>query len=221
MSLVLEMVSDPVCPWCWLGLRRVQAAIRAVPDVHVELLFRPFELDPDIAPEGADYRSYMAARLGSSEARGRMAQMREALLDYGRAEGIPYQFDRITRRPASHDAHRLIRWAQGQGLAEIAKEALFSAYFSNGQDISDRSTLVGLAGMIGMDQDIVRDLLDSDADSAKVHAEADLFRQMGIGGVPTYIANRRTAVQGAESAEKLARFIRHAASQMPRERPAG
>ena len=221
MHVTIEMISDPVCPWCWLGLRRIRAAILAVPEISVDLLFRPFELDPDIPAGGIEYKSYMAGRISSPQARERMSLMREALIGYGKAENIPYAFDRITRRPSSFDAHRLIRWAQGQSQAAALKESLFNAYFNEGRDIADRDVLIELAGMAGLDQDITGHLLQTDADSDAVRAEAELFRQMGIGGVPTYIANRRTAVQGAESAEKLARFIRHAASQLPAERTAG
>lgn len=221
MTVAIEMVSDLVCPWCWLGLRRIEAAIAEVPDVEVKLIFRPYELDPTIPAEGTDYKSYMSARVSSPEGRERMAQMRQALIDYGEAEDIPFRFDVITRRPSSFDAHRLVRWAQGQGKGAAAKEALFTAYFRDARDIGQHSELVAVAREIDLDPDIVADLLASGADTDAVRAEAETFREMGISGVPTYIANRRIAVQGAESAEKLARFLRHAASQLPQERPAG
>ncbi|MFN7057075.1 DsbA family protein [Hyphomonas sp.] len=221
MTVAIEMVSDLVCPWCWLGLRRIEAAIAEVPEIEVKLIFRPYELDPTLPAEGADYKSYMSGRITSPEGRERMAQMRQALIDYGEAEDIPFRFDAITRRPSSFDAHRLVRWAQGQGKGAAAKEALFTAYFRDGRDIGKPAELVSIAAEIDLDTDIVADLLASGADTDAVRAEAETFREMGISGVPTYIANRRIAVQGAESAEKLARFLRHAASQLPQERPAG
>jgi predicted DsbA family dithiol-disulfide isomerase len=221
MTVVIEMVSDIVCPWCWLGLRRIEEARALAPEVEVQLLFRPYELDPAIPPEGVDYKAYMAGRVSSPEGRERMAAMRQALIDYGNAENIPYRFDAVTHRPNSFDAHRLVRWAQGQGKGGAAKEALFRAYFNEARNVGDHGVLVDIAREIDLDPDIVADLLKSGADTDAVRAEAETFRQMGISGVPTYIANRRVAVQGAESAEKLAKFIRHAASLLPQERPAG
>lgn len=211
MTVVIEMVSDLVCPWCWLGKRRIESAIALVPEVDVQLLFRPFELDPAIPAGGVDYKEYMRERFGSDTGKERANTMRQALIDYGEAEGIPYHFDNITRRPNSFDAHRLVRWAQGQDKGAAAKEALFKAFFQDGRDIGDHDVLVAVAREIDLDPEIVSDLLKSDADVENVRNEANIFRQMGIGGVPTYIANRRVAAQGAETAEKLARFIKHAA----------
>ena len=222
MTVVVEMVSDLVCPWCWLGLRRIEAARKLAPEVDVQLVFRPFELDPTIPAAGVDYKAYMKEKFGGSdESRERSGTMRQALVDYGEAEGIPYQFDKITRRPNSFDAHRLVRWAQGQDKGAEAKEALFKAFFEDGRDISDHEVLVDVAREIDLDAVIVADLLKTDADVQAVREEAETFRQMGVSGVPTYIANRAVAVQGAESAEKLAKFLKHAAAQLPQERPAG
>ena len=221
MTVVIEMVSDIVCPWCWLGLRRIEEARALAPEVEVQLLLRPYELDPTIPAGGVDYKAYMSGRVSSPEGRERMAMMRQALLDYGIAENIPYRFDALTHRPSSFDAHRLVRWAQGQGKGAAAKEALFGAYFNEARDVGDHRVLVEIARSIDLDPDIVADLLSSGADAEAVRAEAETFRQMGISGVPTYIANRRVAVKGAESAEKLAKLIRHAASLLPQERPAG
>ena len=221
MTVVIEMVSDIVCPWCWLGLRRIEEARLLAPEVEVQLLFRPYELDPTIPKEGVDYKAYMSSRVSSPEGKERMAAMRQALIDYGTAEDIPYRFDAVTHRPNSFDAHRLVRWAQGQGKGSAAKEALFRAYFNEARDVGDHGVLTEIARTIDLDADIVADLLKSGADTDVVREEAETFRHMGIAGVPTYIANRRVAVQGAESAEKLARFIRHAASLLPQERPAG
>jgi predicted DsbA family dithiol-disulfide isomerase len=213
------MVSDLVCPWCWVGLRRLKAAINLVPDLEVDVLFRPFELDPTVPAGGTDYKAYMKSKFGSDQGRDRANQMRDLLIQYGEAEGIPFQFDKITRRPNSFNAHRVVRWAQGQGLGMAAKEALFEAVFSKGEDIGDHETLVTIAAKIGLDPNVVSDLLVSDADVESTRQEQDLFRQMGISGVPTFIAHRQIAVQGAESSEKLTRFLKTAAAQMPGERP--
>lgn len=219
MTLHIEMVSDLVCPWCWVGLRRLKGAIALVPELEVEVLFRPFELDPTIPAGGTDYKAYMKSRFGSDQSRDRANQMRDALIQYGDEEGIPFDFDRITRRPNSFDAHRLVYWAQGQSRGMQAKEALFDAYFSKGLDIGDHQVLITVASEIGLDANIVSDLLASDADVETTRQEQTLFRQMGISGVPTFIALRQIAVQGAESSEKIARFLKSAAAQMPTERP--
>lgn len=219
MTLHIEMVSDLVCPWCWVGLRRLKGAIALVPELEVEILFRPFELDPTIPAGGTDYKAYMKARFGSDQSKDRANQMRDALIQYGEEEGIPFAFDKITWRPNSFNAHRLVRWAQGQDLGLEAKEALFEAYFSKGQDIGDHETLVTIAAKIGLDANLVSDLLAGDADVETTRQEQNLFRQMGISGVPTYIAHRQIAVQGAESSEKLARFLKSAADRLPQERP--
>ncbi len=219
MTLHIEMVSDLVCPWCWVGLRRLKGAIDLVPELNIEILFRPFELDPTIPAGGTDYKAYMKQRFGSDQSRDRANSMKDLLIQYGEEEGIPFDFDRITRRPNSFNAHRLVRWAQGQNLGLAAKEALFEAYFAKGQDIGDHEVLVTIAAKIGLDSNLVSDLLTGEADVETTRNEQNLFRQMGISGVPTYIAHRQIAVQGAESSEKLARFLKTAAEQMPTERP--
>lgn len=218
MSVAIEMVSDLVCPWCWLGLRRVRRAMEIAADVEVTLLFRPYELDPTIPIGGVDAKAYNAQRFGSDVGKQRAREMRNALIKYGEAEDIPFDFEGITVRPNSLNAHRLVRWAQGQDKGADAKEALFRAYFTEHRDIGDPGVLAEIAGAIGLDTEIVANLLTSDADIAAVREEEDLFRQMGVAGVPTYVADRRLAVQGAESAEKLAKFIRAAANDAPKER---
>ena len=215
MTVVIEMVSDLVCPWCWLGKRRIESAIALVPDVDVELVFRPYELDPTVPAGGVDYKDYMKKAFSSPEAKERSSLMRQALIDYGEAEGIPYRFDSITRRPNSFDAHRLVRWAQGQDKGAEAKEALFQAFFHDGRDIGDHGVLVDIARQIELDPTIVADLLPTDADVENTRTEENFFREVGVTGVPTYIANRQFAAQGAETPEKLAKFIRHAAENPP------
>lgn len=219
MTLHIEMVSDLVCPWCWVGLRRLQGAIELVPDLDVEILFRPFELDPTVPAGGTDYKEYMKARFGSDQGREKSNQMRDLLIQYGEEEDIPFHFDNITRRANSFNAHRVVRWAQGQDRGLQAKEALFEAVFSNGQDIGDHETLVTIAAKIGLDANLVSDLLAGDADVENTRNEQNFFRQMGISGVPTFIAHRQIAVQGAETSEKLAKFLKSASEHVPGQQP--
>lgn len=215
MTVHIEMVSDVVCPWCWLGLRRVQAARALVPDIDVELVFRPYELDPNIPAGGADYKAYMQAKFGANEAtKSRANTMRDTLIEFGEQAGIPFDFDAIERRPNTFDAHRLISWAQGQGKGEAAKEALFKAFFADGQDVGLHEVLVSVAGQIGLDTNLVSDLLSSDADADRLRKEQALFLQMGVSGVPTFIAHRQYAISGAQDADVLAQFFEKAAADM-------
>jgi len=203
-ALLLEMVSDVVCPWCWLGFRRLQAA--DLPG-NVTVCFRPFELDPSLPPEGADYRAYMAAKFGQNDPGNRLAQMRTALETHGAAEGIPFDFSGLTLRPNTLNAHRLIRWAQGQDLGAAAMEALFAAYFRDHRDIGATDVLSDIAGEIGLEADMVAELLARGADIDAVRAEEQLFISMGVGGVPIFIADRRSALQGAQETGTITRFV--------------
>lgn len=216
MTLYIEMVSDVVCPWCWLGLRRANEARQMLPDLDVELLFRPYELDPSIPAGGTDYKAYMQAKFGANEeTKSRANSMRDMLVEFGEQAGISFQFDAIKRRPNTFDAHRLISWAQGQGKGEAAKEALFEAVFANAQDIGLHEVLVSIAGKIGLDANLVSYLLLSDADKDRLRKEQALFLQMGVSGVPTFIANRQFAISGAQDADVLAQFFQKAAAENP------
>ena len=228
MTVIVEMVSDLVCPWCWLGLRRLDEAIRLVEgEVEVEVLYRPYQLDPAVPMEGMDYKAYMAAKFGGAggdeagERKDRFSQMREALETYGREENIPFRFSGIERRPNTLNAHRLVRWAQGQSKGKAVKEALFHAYFHDHLDIGDTDVLTDIGAAQGMDRGLLADLMAGDADMVVTKEEESFFRQLGISGVPTFIANRKVAAQGAEDAVKLAKFLRTAAKEHPLETTAG
>jgi len=221
-KISIEMVSDLVCPWCWLGLRRLKAAVDLVPEIETEILFRPYQLDPTVPEAGMDYKTYMKGKFGNdiddeakAASKNRWAQMRAALEDYGQAEGIPFDFEHMNKRPNTTNAHRLVHWAQGQGKGLDAKEALFEAYFKDHRDIGDKDTLADIGQSIGLDRGIIADLLKGEADKDTVAREANLFMQMGVRGVPCFIGNRAIAVQGAESAENIAKLIRATAEQTP------
>ena len=218
MGVIVEMVSDVVCPWCWLGLRRLRRALDGLgpDDPEVTVRFRPFELDPSTPKPSPNYTDYMKARLGEGEAmKARFASMRDHLEALGEEEGVPFDFAGARVRPNSFDAHRLIRWAQGQNRGFEAKEAIFAAYFSEHADLADHDVLLSIAEKSGLERDIVADLLSSDADADAVKREEDHFRRLGVSGVPTYIADGRLAVQGAEGPEKLQRLIRAAEKAAP------
>lgn len=224
MTVLIEMISDLVCPWCWLGLRRLQAAVEEVRgELDVQVLYRPFQLDPTIPESGIPYRDYMTQKFGGvgedekTASKDRFSQMRGALEQYGAAEGIPFRFSGIEMRPNTINAHRVVRWAQGQGKGWAAKEKLFNAYFNEHLDIGDKDVLTNIAAEVGLDRALVADLLKGHADMQSTLQEEVYYRQLGIGGVPTYIANRKVAAQGAEDVHKLVRFIRTAAREYPLE----
>ncbi len=210
-DIVIEMVSDLVCPWCWLGLRRLQSALALLPELSVQTLFRPYQLDPTIPQDGLDYRAYMRTKFGSRhenpEQKNRWHVMREALETYGEAEGIPFAFEGIKRQPNTINAHRLVHWAQGQEKGWAAKEALFQAYFTEHRDIGTDEVLTDIAARIGLDPGLVGDLLAGEADRAYIDETCAYFKSIGLKGVPSFILNRRGIIQGAEASETMAKMI--------------
>lgn len=209
------MVSDVVCPWCWLGLRQLTAAVLRRPSVTSRVAFRPYQLDPSVPADGAPYQAYMRAKFGGAQGRETWNAMREHLEAAAETVGVRFAFDRLTVRPNTLNAHRLLRWAQGQGLGHAAKEALFYAYFVALEDIGDIAVLSDLAGRIGMDAELVRSLLKSDRDTDAVRHEERQARAMGVSGVPAFIFNGRTAVLGAQEADALAAAMDRAAKAVP------
>ncbi len=218
-ELRLDVVSDVVCPWCWLGKRRLDAAIAATPEHAVEVAWRPFQLDPAMPPEGLPYKEVMRAKFAAggdgadSELGGGFAAMRAHLEAAAPEAGVRFRFSDIPIRPNTLDAHRLIRWAQGQGQGAAAAEALFRAFFDELRDIGERATLAAIAGEIGLDAGLVGDLLEGDADREAVQTEEAFFRGLGVRGVPTFIANGSVAITGAQEPSVLAAFLREAAAE--------
>jgi predicted DsbA family dithiol-disulfide isomerase len=208
----VDIVADLVCPWCWLGKRNWDAARKLVPEIPVETVWRPYQLDPDLPPAGRTYREYMKAKF-SGENTERWAQMRTYLEQAAPAAGIEFRFDDIPIRPNTLNAHRVLRWAEGQGVADAAAEGLFRAFFADGKDIGDRQVLSQIAGAAGLDGELTAELLASNRDDASIREEEAFFRKLGVTGVPTYIFNGRFAVSGAQEPQILADAIRQAAQE--------
>jgi predicted DsbA family dithiol-disulfide isomerase len=208
--LRIDVVSDVMCPWCFIGKRRLEKALAETADVEVTVEWHPFQLDPTLPPEGKDRQQYLAEKFGGPE-------RAEAIYDRVRAAGadeaIPFAFERIARSPNTIDAHRLIRWAGIEGVQDRVVERLFSLYFVEGADLTDRATLVAAAVDGGMDGAVVARLLDSDADRADVEADVARAVAIGVQGVPTFIFDGRYAVSGAQPPEVLARAIRQVAAE--------
>ncbi len=211
-TVSVDIVTDFVCPWCWLGKRNWDAALDQVRGIQVETTWRPYQLDPTIAREGRPYRDYMKAKF-SGEHADRWKQMREYLEAAGPDAGIEFRFDDIKTRPNTLNAHRLMRWAAGQGKADAMAEELFDAFFRRSEDIGDSGVLAACAEAAGLERPVIADLLSTDRDEKAVWDEEMFYRKLGVSGVPTYIFNGQFAVSGAQEPAALADAIREAAKQ--------
>lgn len=214
-KIAVDVISDVVCPWCFVGARRLARAVAAVPEVEVEVRWRPYQLDPTIPPEGKDRRRYMLDKFGSEA---RIAQIHERIEGLGKAEGIDFAFDRIRIAPNTLDAHRVIRWAgeAGSGIQNDLVDRLFSLNFEQGKNVGDRSVLAEAAGASGMDAGAVAARLAGDDDKAEVQSEIAAASRMGITGVPCFLFEGKYAVTGAQEAETLADAIRQIAAMKKR-----
>lgn len=202
--LQIEVVFDLVCPWCYLGTRRLRRALRSRPDVVADLLWRPFLLNPDIPPAGLPRQEFLTRKFGGEE---RARRLHATIAELGAAEGVPFRFERIRRMPSSLDAHRLVRFAAREGLAEPLVEALFHAHFAEGADIGHADTLARLAARVGLEPAAARRFLDSGAEADAVHAENLRAHRLGINGVPSFVVGGRHAIAGAQEPEVLERLI--------------
>jgi predicted DsbA family dithiol-disulfide isomerase len=209
-TITIDVVSDVVCPWCYLGQKRLDRAIAATPEIDVAVNWRPYQLDPTIPAGGVDRQKYMLAKFGDPA---RIAQAHQRLVGLGSAEGIDFAFEAIRVAPNTLDAHRIIRWAgaAGDGVQDRVVRRLFRLNFEEGADIGDQAVLADAAAEAGMDEAVVRTLLPTGADVEAVKAEIATASRMGITGVPCFLIEGRYAVMGAQDAEVLADAIRRVA----------
>ena len=200
-TILVDVVSDVMCPWCFIGKRRLEDAIERT-NHNIKIHWRPFQLDATLPAEGKDRQLYLSEKFGSAE---RAQQMYANVSNAGAAENIPFAFDKIKVSPNTLDAHRLIRWAGGASpeLQDRIVESLFQAYFIYGENIGDHDVLVRIADDAGMDSDLVRELLSGDADRDLVSKEIELAQKMGVNGVPTFIVDNTYALVGAQPAAGL------------------
>ncbi len=199
--VVIDVVSDVVCPWCYVGKHRLEAALALRPDVETEIHWRPYFLDPRVPREGMARVDYLSRKFGSDE---RIRPAHERLSRLGREEGIEFHFERITWQPNTLDAHRLIGWAEEAGRAAPVVEKIFSLFFTEGADLSKRETLLLAAQAGGLDVEGVRRDLAGERDVAAVEKAATSAAERGISGVPFFIFNNRFAVAGAQPPDMLA-----------------
>jgi predicted DsbA family dithiol-disulfide isomerase len=211
--LHIDVVSDVVCPWCFIGKRRLEAALELVPDVAVEINWRPYFLNSWIPREGIDRQTYLETKFGSVE---RYAVIAERVVAAAALEGLLYASDAISRQPNTLDCHRLILWSRSATDPANMKQRLMELYFSEGADLTDPKTLIQAAIDCGMDGDLVRRLLASDADVDRIEGEANAAKEAGIDGVPCFIFGGSTIVTGAQSPEYLASAIERTAGKHAR-----
>jgi predicted DsbA family dithiol-disulfide isomerase len=217
MTLPIDMVSDVVCPWCFIGKRRLEQAIALRPDVPVKVRFRPYFLNPWVPREGMGRKEYLTAKFGSPD---RYRAIAQRVASAAAAEGLTYAMDKIVRQPNTLDCHRLILWAGESGNAGSMKQRLMELYFAEGRDLSDRDVLVEAAAGCGLDADLVRNRLAGDQDIARVEGEANSAKEAGIDGVPCFILADVIAVQGAQTPEIIAQAIDRAAERYARRQAA-
>ena len=212
-AIRIDIVSDVMCPWCYIGKRRLEKAIELLNgDVAVEVNWRPFQLDPSLPKAGKDRQLYMAEKFGSTE---RAVEIYRAVRDAGAAEAIPFDFEAIKVSANTLDAHRVIRWAgeAGRVAQDRAAEALFRKYFTEGASLGDDAVLIDAAAEAGLDRDVVATKLKSDLDRATVEQEIAHAQHMGVRGVPCFILDGKYAVSGAQSSDVLAGAIRQVAAE--------
>ncbi|MCC7426065.1 MAG: DsbA family oxidoreductase [Alphaproteobacteria bacterium] len=202
--LPLDIVFDVICPWCYIGKRRLERALARRPEIAADITWRPFLLNPDMPPGGMPRHEYLVRKFGGED---RARRLYAAISEVGRAEGIAFAFDRIQRTPNSTDAHRFVRWASRAGRGSEAVEVLSAAYFERGLDIGARRVLQDLAAEIGLDPVQAYAWLAGDADADWVATENLRAHRLGITGVPCFIVAGRHAIAGAQEPEVLERLL--------------
>ncbi len=204
MTLAIDIISDVVCPWCFVGKRRMEAALELYRERNPEaaepkITWHPFQLNPDMPPEGVDRDEYVRRKFGAERA----GQVYGRITAVGMEVGIPFDFAKVTRQPNTLAAHSLIALAIDAGKQDAVVEAFFRAFFLEGRDLTSAETLAGIAVGAGLDEGDVKAFLGSADARAHIEAEDKQAREIGVEGVPFFIFNRRLAVSGAQAPEVL------------------
>lgn len=211
-TLNIEVYSDVICPWCYIGKRRFEAALAARPQLNVALTWKPFQLNPDMPQDGMDRQEYLETKFGGPE---NAKRTYAPIVDAGAGAGIEFNFEGIKRTPNTINAHRLIDFAASQSSdQEAIVQALFDAYFIRGEDIGDLDVLAACAATAGLDQESVRTYLESDDDRHKIAAQDVSARQLGIQGVPFFVLNGKYAVSGAQTPDAFVRMFDQLVEEM-------
>ena len=210
-TVKLDILSDPICPWCYIGKANLDRALAEIPDHPFVIEFHPFQLNPDMPTGGMDRRAYLEGKFGGKAG---AARAYAPIVEHAEAAGLTLNLDKIQRTPNTLDAHRLIHWAGIEGRQYAATAALFTAYFVDGRDIGDHEVLSDLADSLGMDASLVMKLLSSDADRDEIRRRDTHSREMGVNSVPTFIVAGKHAVPGAQSVELWQKVIREIQEQI-------
>jgi predicted DsbA family dithiol-disulfide isomerase len=197
-TMHIDVLADVICPWCFIGKRRLERALALRPELTATVSWRAFELNPDLPIEGIPREIYLSAKFGSVA---KAERLYAAITATGRAEGIEFAFDRIRRTPNTLRAHRMIRLADDKGCAEPVVGALFQAYFVEGQDIGVTETLGEIAARAGLGRAETCEYLSGDAGTAEIRAEQQRARRLGIHAVPYFVLERGYAISGAQEPE--------------------
>ena len=200
----LDILSDPICPWCYIGKTNLFRTLSRRPDHPFVLEWHPYQLNADIPAEGMDRRAYLEAKFGGREG---AARAYAPVLEAAEAAGLTIDFGAIERTPNTLDAHRLIHWAGLETKQTPVVQALFEAYFERGRDIGDTAVLTEIGAQCGMDADMLERLFATDADLEDIRARDAHARQRGVTGVPTFLVGGQTAIPGAQPPELWAQVI--------------
>ncbi len=207
----LDILSDPICPWCMIGKARLDRALEARPEHPFEIEWHPFQLNPDMPAEGMDRRAYLEGKFGS---KAQAAEVYARIDEAARESGIEIDWASIARTPNTLDAHRLIHWAGLEGRQTAIVSMLFKAYFKEGRDIGDRDTLADIADSAGLDAAMIRRLLASDADVEDIRTRDANARERGVTGVPTFIVANQHVVPGAQPPQLWEQLIDEVMAQL-------
>jgi predicted DsbA family dithiol-disulfide isomerase len=195
--VTLDIISDPICPWCYIGKSNLDTAIQRAGVQPFDISWRPFQLNPDMPAEGMDRRAYLEGKFGKERAVSFYKQIEDAALE----AGLDVRFELIERTPNTFDSHRLIRWSRSTGQQSALVHQLFISYFCKGEDISDRDLLLDAAVSIGMERELVAGLFERDSDRELLENEETAAREIGINGVPTFIVANKHVITGAQPAD--------------------
>jgi predicted DsbA family dithiol-disulfide isomerase len=196
----LDVIADPICPWCYVGQRHLEEALRRRPIPALAIRWRPFMLDPSIPPGGTPRKAYYEQRFGSEERA--LASVKQAIA-LGQKAGIRFAFNKMTRIPNTLDAHRLMLWASAEQAAQEAQALLFRSHFEDGADIGDRRVLTAIADRIGLDAERIAALFETDTDIETILTEDRAVRELGINGVPCILVDEKYALMGAQDPANL------------------
>lgn len=210
-TVALDILSDPICPWCYIGKAHLDRALAETPNHPFTLQWHPFQLNPDMPPEGMDRRAYLEGKFGGPEG---AAKAYAPVVEHAKAAGLDIDFDAMQRTPNTLDAHRLIHWAGIEHKQQATVGALFEAYFTQGRDIGDRDVLADIADSVGLDASVILRLLGSDSDIEDIRNRDTKAREMGVTSVPTFIVAGKHAVPGAQSPELWSKVIREITEQI-------